>query len=338
MSINEIIFNRNSPDSKSLENGPLLCQSGTSDVEISPQLFNNPGTPEVTNESSFTVCERNCVPEEVPAKIARMDLVNELTKVDDDDDVVRDKMPRMMELDEKSSYLNVLVDKEDAHAPENHSQEFDASKQEQEISNDMLLERQQDSNERATGGFSTHEGFGKEPENLAVEKMMEINHDNDARLITNNPELMEIGSEVSSSCSLFSQEMTNLSESNKGENCSITSWTVKCGLKVDGNVRVSGSNVSKETEKSSELKPEKSVQTIDDNSLDELFNEEGEFIFEETARDHGKETELPKGMILQFILIISMQDIHVKVPTQHVSNVWCPKVARLLTPTNSKER
>ena len=110
-----------SPDSKSPRNQPSLFQS-------SPQLFNNPGTSEVTTESSFTHCERHSVSGEVPAKMARIHVYNELTKGGGGDDVlIQEEAPRTLEVPEQLSDRDPdgPVDKEDT--PRSHSQE--ASKQ-----------------------------------------------------------------------------------------------------------------------------------------------------------------------------------------------------------------
>ena len=294
LSKNEITLNMNASHSKSPRNRTLLYKSGTSDTETSLQLFNNPETPEIANESHLTTCERNGISEELPAKITRIDFGIELRKAGNDDDLVQAKTPRTLDIPEQSSDFDGLVDREDG--PQNQSQVFDISKQ-RHISNTMLLERQQDSNERAAESFSICKGIGKEPKHLAVEEMREMSDNNDARLITNNAKLMELGSDVSSSYSLFSQETTKLSEYDKDKNCSQNSLSEKCGLKVDANVAVSGSNISKDTGSSSEQNPE-NIQIIDDNSLDELFHEEGEFVFDEPARDYGKESDFSKGTIL----------------------------------------
>ena len=281
----------NSSHKKSPRNRPLLYKSRISDVETSPQLLNNPETPEIANESHLTACERNRASEELPAKITRIDFDIELTKAGNDDDLAQEKTPRTLELPEQSTDFDGLVDREDG--PQNQSQEVDISKQ-RLISNAMLLERQQDSNQRAAESFSICKGIGKEPKQLAKEEIMEMNDKNDARLITNNAKLSKLGAEVSSSCSLFSQETT---ESDKNKNCSQNSLTEKYGLKVDANEAVSDSNTSKDTGRCIEQNPG-NIQIMDDDSLDELFHEEGEFVFDEPARDNGKENDFSKGTVM----------------------------------------
>ena len=110
----DVALKLDSPDRKKDRKSP---RDQPSSLHCSPQLFNNPGTPEITNESSVTHCERHSVCGEVPAKIARIHVYNELTKIGDNDGLVQEEAPNTLEVPKQLSDPDGPMDKE--AAPQN---------------------------------------------------------------------------------------------------------------------------------------------------------------------------------------------------------------------------